>query len=212
MSAHRLLVITSCTARKHSSSEGGKLPAEDLYAGEQHRRLMDGVRTYRNWSADHSDAPRLELYILSAGYGLISGDTRLPSYDVTLNGMTADEVEVVMNKHRVSERLAALLQRPFGLALVLLGDRYLRAARLDRMGKLPGHVVAFCGRRGTSWLPRADELEVVYVSNAVASAWRVGLVGLKGAMASVALSHLTHLDPDSMRTRPIDFNEVLLRG
>lgn len=50
------------------------IPAEDLYAGLQHIRLMGGIRAVRahperGWSVD--------LHILSAGYGLVPANRPL---------------------------------------------------------------------------------------------------------------------------------------
>jgi hypothetical protein len=56
------------------------MPAPELYTGLQHQRLMEGVRVLQN----AGQGPQLDLYILSAGYGLVPADagwrpTRPPS-------------------------------------------------------------------------------------------------------------------------------------
>src|SRR4051812_20130931 len=43
-----VIVLTSCTATKVAENGNGPRTAESLYAGQQHVRLMEGVRTYRN--------------------------------------------------------------------------------------------------------------------------------------------------------------------
>lgn len=86
----RILVITSRTGEKTvetpnaltqadfaagpahlASRELGlpAIPAQDLYAGLQHIRLMDGIRAVR---AHPESGWAVDLHILSAGYGLWS--------------------------------------------------------------------------------------------------------------------------------------------
>ena len=88
----RVLVVTSCTGKKsiaharhltredfargpeHVASREWELadhltPAEDLYTGQQHVRLMRGLRHLRQQAPDRHLYS--ELWIVSAGYGLI---------------------------------------------------------------------------------------------------------------------------------------------
>jgi hypothetical protein len=86
----RVVIITSCTGEKvvhheraltledfqkgaaHIAAREDELanlrtPAEELYSGQQHVRLMRGLRTFRSQCNDTSSA--VDLWILSAGYG-----------------------------------------------------------------------------------------------------------------------------------------------
>lgn len=54
------VILTSCTSRKRRVPA----PAEDLYLGEQHVRLMRGVRAAR--TAGH----QVQVFIVSAHHGL----------------------------------------------------------------------------------------------------------------------------------------------
>ncbi|NTG45803.1 hypothetical protein G6M04_00345 [Agrobacterium rhizogenes] len=105
------VILTACTQRKRVSHSPllcardlpkGKLsdvveawadrlsqvkitrPAKDLYCG---RSFFEAVKAARNVQA--------ELYIVSAGLGLVSGDVEVPSYNLTVSKGTAD---CVMNK------------------------------------------------------------------------------------------------------------------
>lgn len=49
-------------------------PAEDLYSGQQHVRLMRGIHGYQSANGNKAD---VDLWILSAGYGLVPGDQNL---------------------------------------------------------------------------------------------------------------------------------------
>ena len=107
----RILIITSCTGHKSVSHEQQLTqedfrlgpehvrqrevglaevltPAEELYTGQQHVRLMRGVQALRT-SGKETD---IDLWILSAGYGLVPGDRRLVPYDCTFDGMRKREL------------------------------------------------------------------------------------------------------------------------
>ena len=91
-------VITTCTSRKLATADRARpwsslpglarrtrdLPAERLYTGEQHRRLMAGVRRTARLSAP------VEVWVISAKAGLISGKHELAPYDESFTGMPAD--------------------------------------------------------------------------------------------------------------------------
>jgi hypothetical protein len=88
----RILVITSCTGEKAVTSDQALTledfargsqhvkqrekelkdlmrPAEELYTGQQHVRLMRGVQALRE-HRNHKGTPlKLDLWILSGGYG-----------------------------------------------------------------------------------------------------------------------------------------------
>ena len=91
----KIVVITSCTGRKRhacadqlvrddfrhrndaavfavreSHLEPYRTPAEELYTGEHHLRMMEGVRTVRERFGPQS----VVLWIVSAGYGMVSGN------------------------------------------------------------------------------------------------------------------------------------------
>lgn len=103
----RIRVITSCTGEKtvssdealtledfrkgaaHVESREAELSsvltsAEDLYSGQQHVRLMRGIRSYRSANGNKAD---IDLWILSAGYGLIPSDQKLAPYECTFQDM-----------------------------------------------------------------------------------------------------------------------------
>ena len=82
--ANSILILSACTATKAAAASEAAVPAEELYAGQQHRRLMRGVSAYRN--AGQPAGP-LALHIVSAGHGVVPASERLRSYDATFTGM-----------------------------------------------------------------------------------------------------------------------------
>ena len=78
------LLLLGCSDTKVGTC--GRLPAFQRYDGPAYR-------VYRKFLREHPDAePPVNLYILSAKYGLISGDILIPDYDFW---MTPDRVELL---------------------------------------------------------------------------------------------------------------------
>src|SRR5438067_1036221 len=98
-----IVVVTSCTARK-VASEGRTRTAESLYRGEQHMRLMRGVRVYRRAG---QPSGRLTLRILSAGKGLLPARRRIDTYNQTFQGQPRETIRRRADELRVPEELRA---------------------------------------------------------------------------------------------------------
>ena len=207
----RLVLITSCTGEKAvkcadqltladfrsgslhvAEREAGlssmMLPAEQLYTGQQHVRLMHGVEAFR---AQKRGAPAfLDLYILSAGYGLVPGSRKLAPYEATFQGMSKGELRHWADALRVPAAFRETLAKPYDLALILLGDDYLDACAIDASVKLGGQTILFCGRNALKRLPKLANLHAVALSNTEAKRFSCGLVALKGELGSRVLTRL----------------------
>jgi hypothetical protein len=180
-----IVVITSCTSLKAVGSGGQSLPAEDFYVGEQHRRLMRGVNSLR------SSDPGLEidLWIVSAGYGLVHGGDRVSFYDTSFAGLPKSEIERRAVALGIPAKLGALLARPSLLNLLLLGDDYLKASGLSSASTFGGPTLAFCASAAAARLAGAD-VRVVPAGKTEARRFSCGLVGLKGELAARLLELL----------------------
>src|SRR5262245_16133898 len=104
-----------------------RVAAEDLYIGQQHLRLMQGVRKLR----EQAGPVKVELWILSAGYGLISGDRRIIPYECAFQRMKATELRKWAEHLRMAENSQKFFAGAAGLNLILLGNSYLKALCLD---------------------------------------------------------------------------------
>lgn len=165
----RILVITSCTGEKqHSPAEQltqadfqilGDLQAfaaqeeklatyrtqaEAIYTGQQHVRLMRGVGEARQVLG----AETLDLWVLSAGYGLIPGSQEIVPYECTFNGMKSGELRAWADHLGIPAAMRNLLAEPYDLALLLLGDGYMKACDLDETVQLGGLTSSFSGFYG----------------------------------------------------------------
>jgi hypothetical protein len=181
-----ILVLTSCTATK-ADADSAPLAAEDLYTGQQHVRLMRGVRAYR--AAGEPNGP-IDLRVLSAGHGVIEAATRLATYDETFSGLTRGEVRRRGEALGVPADVAALLSRPRNLILLVLGDLYLHSAALSDDLRLGGPTIALTSPRAGARLPAIPRLTVVPLHNREARRFSCGLTALKGDLAHRLLDRL----------------------
>lgn len=210
----RVLVVTSCTSRKTRSSQHELRPedfergaihlrkreqsdlsaelvrAEEMYNGQQHVRLMRGVEAARR-----AEDLAVDVWIVSAGYGVVSGDRRIAPYQTSFNGMSRRRAGAWAERLGIPDDLRALLAEPFDLGLLLLGDDYLNACALNPEVELGGPVVAFCAPSTAAHLPIVPGLTAVPLSKADARRFRCGLVGLKGEVAGRLLASLELSDP-----------------
>jgi hypothetical protein len=186
-----LVVVTSCTAQKVVVPANGAAQrdstAESLYAGQQHVRLMRGVRAYR--AAQRPVGP-LRLHILSAYHGLVPAARRVATYDHTFAGQPRDVVREHARQLGVPARIRALLKPRYGLGLLLLGDDYLEACALDADVRLGGPTIAFCAPNVAKRLPALAGLRIVLLHNREAQRFSCGLIALKGELGGRLLAGL----------------------
>jgi len=168
----RIRVITSCTGEKSVSSpdqlaledfrQGDahvrareavlgdiRVPAENLYTGLQHQRLMRGIR-----AASEETSIEVDLRILSAGYGLVSADQKLAPYEATFIGMRRKEADAWGQTLGIPAAIRTALAEPCDLCIVLLGNDYLRTCALDEQIQLGGPTLFLCGKHAALRLPR----------------------------------------------------------
>ena len=108
------LLILKCSAAKRGGPE--PIPAAERYDGPLWRVL----RSYQR--AQPIVAANLDVYGLSAEYGLIRGDTPIPDYERTMAPERADAL-----RPQVLDALQGLMRRAYDQLCLGVSDRYLRA-------------------------------------------------------------------------------------
>ena len=199
-----LIVITSCTGEKSVAPKNSLMladfqqgaahvrarekelkefltPAGQIYTGEQHVRLMRGLNAIRESQLSGFSS---QLFILSAGYGLIPEARKIAPYECTFATMKTKELRAWGEALNVPKDFRATVAQPYDLGLILLGDNYLAACQLDDAVKFGGLTLLFCGKNQARSLPRLPNVRVVALSNAEATRFSCGLVGLKGEIAA----------------------------
>jgi hypothetical protein len=198
-------VITTCTSRKRAMAgdpdrsalpglafSRQSLPAERLYTGEQHRRLMAGVHEL--------EAVRpVEVWVISAKAGLISGKHQLAPYDESFTGMPPDTLRVVADRLQIPADFRQLVSRPAPLTLVLAGNDYFDAAALDSPVPWASPALLFASSSRVAQLAAHPNLRPVVVNQELAKRWSLPLTLLKGELVGRLLSALatglvTHSD------------------
>ena len=114
MISERRLLILSCSKRKCSTLR--LLPAMERYNGPAFQVLRRFLREQPNKAA------LLDVYILSAGYGLIRADRPITLYDQKMIPSRATELqpEVLMT-------FAEIMQSNYTSLCLVMGKTYLRA-------------------------------------------------------------------------------------
>ncbi len=114
MNCKRRLLILSCSQRKHTSED--LLPAIDRYNGPLFfvlRRFLRGCPR---------EAKQLDVYILSAAYGLIASDLPILFYDQKMNISRVCELQT-----QVKTTFSNILQNNYASICFVLGKTYLKA-------------------------------------------------------------------------------------
>jgi hypothetical protein len=164
----KIIVLTNCTAKK------GTKPAraEALYLGEQHVRLMRGVRAARERGHD------VQVWIISARHGLVSGDRVIEPYDESFSEMRACVRKERYRQFGLDAAVRGLL-RDYDMAIICLGELYAEPIGFRRY-VYTAPTVRYVG---TPAPPRRFYQEIA-ADNDKARETGCGVVGLKGELAA----------------------------
>lgn len=194
----KLLVVTSCTGEKKYSPDNQLVqadfenretfstrekelaehmtPAGEIYTGMQHLRLMEGIQELRKKYGQSV----VDLYIVSAGYGVIHEDRMVVPYEVTFNTMNGKAITEWSRFLSIHEDLDKLIPQ-YDLVLFLLGDKYLKAIQLPFQSATENQkLVFFASNSSKKQIPDKRPYYFVEVGQEDAKSFSYGLVGLKG--------------------------------
>jgi len=194
MSGH-IRVITTCTSRKvalETESDDAALPglaapatlpAERLYAGEQHRRLMAGINALR-------DQVRVDLWVISARAGLVAGDDELAPYDESFSGLPLRQAREQADRLGIAADLRRLVAQRCELTIVLAGNDYFDAAHLDEPVDWASPTLALVSPSRAARMPSHSNLRPLVVGQTLAREWSLPLTLLKGEIVRRVLFDL----------------------
>lgn len=171
-------------AERHRRLATSLVPAETLYRGQQHLRLMRGVQRARQ--IGH----RVSVSIVSAGYGLLPGDAAVVPYECTFQGMSARERREWAGRLGLEAAVRELLELRADAAIVLLGDDYFDACGLPGDLDVGAPTLVVCGARTGLRLEFVPGVHPVVLHKSDTRRFRCGLVGLKGEVAGRLLARL----------------------
>ena len=156
------------------------IPAEYMYEGMQHKRLMQGI----NYMRRNSNNIEIDLYILSAGYGLIKGNKPIAPYECTFSNMKKSEITAWADHIHIPKDIRNLLCNHYELVILALGDKYLEACKFDKNFIFQNRTIVFCSNSNINRLPNANNIIKIPLGNNEASKYKCGLIGLKGELTS----------------------------
>ena len=160
--------------------------AETIYSGQQHVRLLRGINQLRTLRPDIV----VDLWIVSAGYGLIPGSRLIAPYEATFTGMKRGEAQEWSDHLGIPQAFRSLVAQPYDLGLVLLGDEYLSALRLDASVALAGKTLFLTSTKAEKFVAQIDRAIPIPLSIPDTRRFGSGLVGLKGEVASRLLMQI----------------------
>ncbi|MCO8256759.1 queuine tRNA-ribosyltransferase tRNA-guanine transglycosylase [Haladaptatus sp. AB618] len=102
--------------------------ARDLYTGRQQEYVKEAVQGLK--AGGHN----VSRYFVSAGFGLVREDEKLPPYEVTFSSMTANEIrERSEQLHIPQEMKLALNEISYDIVLFTLGKDYYTSIDIDEI-------------------------------------------------------------------------------
>ena len=196
----RILLITACTGSKtyrpddalrkedfldaERFKEKSKklnpylLPAGKMYTGAQHLRLNEGVLALREKYGNDI----VDVYIISAGYGLISENYPVLPYEITFNKMKKGEIVQWTQFLEIHKKMEELLPY-YDLVFFLLGEKYLQTLQLP-FAQVNGkqRLVFICSNSSQRLIPQEFPYYAIPLGPDDAREFCYGLVGLKGQL------------------------------
>jgi len=180
------------------------LQAAELYRGQQHRRLMRGVRALDARREAGDDAPSIDLRIVSAGFGLIDANHLTPPYNVTFAGLRKKDRRALSDRLGIPDNVRAFLSEPADLHVILLGDDYADAACLTDITAFGGPALIVASAALARNLEGREGVTVVEIGRQDPVRFGTNLIGIRGEIAGRLLVTLAD-DPSLLgRLHEID--------
>jgi hypothetical protein len=132
----------------------------------------------------------VEVWVISAKAGLISGKHEMAPYDESFAGMPAEAIRAVADQLRIPDDLRELASRSAQLTLVLVGNDYFDAAALGGPVPWASPTLLFASPSRVDRLPAHPNLRPLVVNQALAKRWSLPLTLLKGELVGRLLSAL----------------------
>ena len=159
-----------------------KIKSKKLYTGRQHLYLMEGILNSKH---------EIDLFIISAGYGVVSGEDLLYPYEATFSGMGKKELTKKSEILNIPGMIDEIISDYTDITLVLLGKSYLEASSFK---KSPYSRFSYflTAASAVNLVPKGSL--AVTLGNKDAKLYGAPLVSLKGKLAAKFLDFLNSVD------------------
>jgi hypothetical protein len=183
-------------SRDFGSLENYRLPAGQLYRGQQHLLLMEGVKLLRQ--SFGRDA--VDVKIISAGFGLVDEEQPLPPYEATFADLPSSQVLTISRRLRIPEKMSELMRNTYACAFFLLGDKYLLSIGLP-FAQVPDFPCLFlAGPSSHRRIPRRAPYRFIRVGQDDSIAFSYNLVSLKGQLFKLFVEQIVAPVPQTPST------------
>ncbi|MGY5853289.1 MAG: hypothetical protein RTU92_06975 [Candidatus Thorarchaeota archaeon] len=112
--------------------------ARDMYLGNQSQELVKGVDILRSIRD-----VEVHLFIVSAGFGLLEEDEKVPPYECSFTGMKKSEIKSRSQQLSIPTDFARVCKTRYDLLYLALGKNYLTSIGDDWTTNIVGTVVTF---------------------------------------------------------------------
>jgi hypothetical protein len=164
-----------------------RLPAAEMYTGLQHTRLMEGI----NYFQQARPQDEVNLWIVSAGYGLISGEQRIVPYECTFQDMKAKQIHEWSRHLNIPRDLRDVLAKQSDLVIVLLSESYLRALELDAEIMYKSPTLFLVSKNSMRFVKGQGQFFRLVLQIKDTKRFSCGFVGLKGEVTKRLLYYLS---------------------
>ena len=180
-------------------------PARNMFQGLGHLELMEGLN--RLWR--HQGREAAELFIISAGYGLVNSSYPIAPYQPNFVGMGLKEIDRWAKYLKIQEGLEALIGG-YQLVFFLLGREHLRATGLPFPLPADIRTVFFTGRS----FPVGENAYSLSCNNQDSEEFGFPPSGLKGYMFKLLCGEVVDKGPallDEIYGNPKVMEKVLTK-
>lgn len=182
--------------RNFADLEPHRVEAGKLYQGRQHLQLMQGVDALRQ-AFGHAV---VDVKIISAGFGLVDEEEKLPLYNATFADQSSAKVITIAQRLGIPQAMDQLMQGQYDCAFFLLGENYLLSIGLP-FAHTPSFPCLFLsGPSSHKRIPRSMPYRFVRVGQDDSIAFSYNLVGLKGQLFKLFADQIINPDPRTPST------------
>lgn len=193
-----ILVVTSCTGEKiykpgnqltekdftnkdflssrTKELEAFQTTACEMYTGKQHLELMKGIQNFRKQGG------KIDLAIISAGYGVLRENDVIVPYEVTFNSMSSKKIVAWSEQLEITQDFQELI-KGYDLVFLLLGDKYLESINWKKIPIADNQkLIFFAGYSSKSRVLSKPGTYTLSIGENEAKHFKSGLIWIKGTL------------------------------
>ena len=178
------LAINSDLSEWKSKFSNLVFPAGKMYTGYQNRELAaatDGLRAVKGVEVD--------MYIISAGFGMLKETTLIPPYECSFNNMNKAEILERAEYLGIREAFRGICGRNYDLLYLALSKKYMLALDGQYLHEIESTTVVFHGKNrgfGTVYVPSGSTA----VRSFSQQGFKIhGVVGFKGDLLRILMEY-----------------------